>query len=63
MDWILENKLNLFNIATAVVALAAAVTALTPSPADDGLVTKVRAVLDFLAFNFGFAKNKTDKKD
>jgi len=60
MDWILNHKLDLFNIATAVVAAAAAITALTPSPKDDGVVAKARAFLDLLAFNFGFAKN--DKK-
>ncbi len=63
MDWILENKLNLFNIATAVVALAAALAAISPSPKDDGVVAKLRKVLDILAFNVGFAQNKTDKKD
>ena len=60
MDWILENKLNLLHALTAIVAAAAAVTALTPSPKDDGVVAKVRAVLDLLAFNFGNAKNKKD---
>ena len=63
MDWILEHKLDLLNALTAIVAAAAAVAALTPSPKDDGIVAKLRAVIDFLAFNFGFAKNKTDKKD
>jgi delta-aminolevulinic acid dehydratase/porphobilinogen synthase len=58
MDWILTHKLDLLHALTAVVAAAAALTALTPSPADDGVVAKVRAVLNFLAFNFGHAKNK-----
>ena len=62
MDWILTHNLDLLHALTAVVAAAAAITALTPSPKDDGAVAKLRAVLDFLAFNFGFAKN-TDKKD
>lgn len=60
MDWILEHKLDLFNIATAVIAAAAAITAVTPSPKDDSVVAKLRGLLDLLAFNFGFAKN--DKK-
>ena len=63
MDWILTHKLDLLHALTAVVAAAAAITALTPSPKDDGAVAKLRAVLDFFAFNFGFAKNSTDKKD
>ena len=60
MDWILNHKLDLFNIATGIVAVAAAVSALTPSPRDNGVVAKMRTILDLLAFNFGFAKN--DKK-
>ena len=60
MDWILEHKLDLLHALTAIIAAAAAVTALTPSPIDDGVVAKIRAVLDFLALNFGHAKNKKD---
>jgi hypothetical protein len=63
MDWILANKLNLFNIATAVVALASVVSAITPNVQDDSVVAKLRKLLDIIAFNVGFAQNKTDKKD
>lgn len=40
---------------TAVVSAAAAITALTPSKADDALLAKVLAVLDWLSLNFGNA--------
>ncbi len=63
MDWILAHKLDLFNIATAVVALAAVVSAITPNVQDDSVVAKLRKLLDIIAFNVGFAQNKTDKKD
>jgi hypothetical protein len=60
MDWYLEHKLDFLNVATAIVAAAAALTALTPSPKDDSVVAWVRKVLDILAFNIGYAKNKKD---
>lgn len=45
-------------VITQVVTLAAAVAAVTPSPKDDGVVAAIRRIIDLLALNFGFAKNK-----
>jgi len=45
-------------IASMIVTLAGAVAALTPTPKDDGIVKILRKVVDFLALNFGNAKNK-----
>jgi hypothetical protein len=42
--------------ATSVVSAASAVTALTPSPKDDRVLSKVRQVLETLALNVGNAK-------
>jgi hypothetical protein len=56
--WIIENYGLLFNIVSGVVTVAAAVAAATPTPTDDGYIAKVRGVIDFLAFNFGNAKNR-----
>ena len=42
--------------AFAVIAAASAITALTPSPADDRWVAKVRRMLEVLALNVGHAK-------
>jgi hypothetical protein len=39
-----------------VVTAASSVAALTPTPKDDGVVRKLRVVVDWLALNFGFAK-------
>jgi len=47
-----------FQIASVVVAVAAPIAAITPTPKDDGAVSAARKVLDVLAFNFGNAKNK-----
>ena len=49
---------DILAICTLVVTLAAAITALTPTPKDDGIVRKIRKVIDFLALNFGNAKNR-----
>ncbi|MFN3616029.1 MAG: hypothetical protein ACK4WC_15930 [Rubrimonas sp.] len=44
--------------ALAVVALASAIAALTPTPADDTAVGKVYRVVEWLALNFGHAKDQ-----
>lgn len=46
-----------FDIITNVVAVAAAIAAITPTPKDDGVLLVVRKLLDLLAFNVGNAKN------
>lgn len=45
-------------VITQVVTLAAAIAAVTPGPKDDGVVASIRRIIDLLALNFGFAKNK-----
>ncbi|WP_348701031.1 hypothetical protein [uncultured Limnobacter sp.] len=48
-----------FDIAFRVVAVASIVAAVTPTPKDDSAVKHLRGVVDFLAFNFGHAKNES----
>ena len=43
-------------VATAVVTLASAVAAATPTPKPGSIWAKVYAVIDFLALNIGKAK-------
>lgn len=47
-----------FGVVTALIALASAIAALTPTPKEDTLLGKVYSVIDFLALNFGKAKDK-----
>jgi hypothetical protein len=47
-----------FEIFTALVTLASAIAAATPTPAEGTLWSKVYKVIDFLAINFGKAKDK-----
>lgn len=49
-----------FNIITAVIALAAAITAITPSKADNYWVQKLIQFANMLGLNFGKAKNADD---
>ena len=59
--WVVANAANFLTIATYVVSAAAVITAMTPSPKDDGFVSTVRSVLDKLALNVGHAKNADPK--
>jgi hypothetical protein len=58
VTWILSNKLELINVATAIVAAASAVAALTPTPKDNGWAAKAYKIIDWLALNVGKAKDK-----
>tara|TARA_R100000655_G_scaffold37588_2_gene72221 strand:+ start:938 stop:1117 length:180 start_codon:yes stop_codon:yes gene_type:complete len=58
IEYILENKEGIFQIVTAVIAVASAVAALTPTPRDDGFVKKITGIIDLLALNVGKAKDK-----
>lgn len=45
-----------------VIAAASAITALTPTPQDDRFVGKVYKILEALALNVGYAKDRPAKK-
>ena len=50
------DLIDLFNVATAAVTLASAITALTPTPKDDAWVGKAYKLLEYLALVIGRAK-------
>mgnify|MGYP000146098630 CR=1 FL=1 len=54
----LELLSNIFDVATSVIGTAAVIASVTPTPKDDAIVAPIKKLLDFLAFNFGHAKNK-----
>ena len=60
MNIILEQLLSspTFNVVTAVIALASAIAAATPTPAPGTFLAKLYALIDFAAINFGKAKDK-----
>ena len=49
IDWI--------GVVTAVVALASAICAATPTPKDDKMLGKIYKFIELLALNIGKAKN------
>jgi hypothetical protein len=46
------------NALTGLVAAASAVSALTPTPKDDRFLGRAYKLLDILALNIGFAKDR-----
>ncbi|SEA22726.1 hypothetical protein [Rubrimonas cliftonensis] len=46
----------IFEVAFAAIALASAITALTPTPRDDIFVGKIYKILEAVALNVGAAK-------
>ncbi len=58
LDFIIVNLEGIFTVVTSVIAAAAAIAALTPTPKDDAALNTVRKVIDALALNIGNAKNK-----
>lgn len=60
METILELIQNnpYFGVITAVIALASAITAVTPTPKEGSILAKVYKVIEFAALNIGKAKDK-----
>ena len=58
LDSIIASFPEYLAVATSVVAAASAVAALTPTPKDDAIIGKLYKIIDFLALNFGKAKDK-----
>ena len=47
-----------FSVVTAVIALASAVAAITPTPKEGTFWANAYKAIDWLALNFGLAKDK-----
>lgn len=58
-EYLINNWDEVLNIVTAVIALAAAISAVTPTPKDDKVLEVIRKVVDALALNVRHAKNQT----
>ena len=56
LDFIITNIDTIFIIITSIVSAASAIAALTPTTVDDGIVAKIRRMVDVLALNIGNAK-------
>ena len=49
---------EMLTLATAVISIASAVAAVTPTPKDDVIIGKMYKFIDLLALNIGKAKDK-----
>ncbi len=49
---------SVFDAAFTIIAVASAVAALTPTPTDDNLIGRLYKIVDFLALNVGYAKER-----
>ena len=56
LNWIMANSDQLIKLGSEVIAAAAIVTNLTPTPKDDTVLGKIYKVVDFVAMNSGKAK-------
>lgn len=56
MAFIIEHTDELLEIVAAAVALASMIAAMTPTPKDDGILAKLRKLVDVIALNVGNAK-------
>lgn len=54
----MENLYDYMNIITAVIALASAIAALTPTPKDNVYIASLYKIVDLLALNILKAKDK-----
>ena len=58
MEWITANWQTILLVVTGAMAMASQVAALTPSKKDDNAVGMFKKIFDFIAGNYGNAKNK-----
>ncbi len=56
-----SNVTTAFNVAFSIVAIASSIAAMTKTPSDDAWVGKIYQIIDLLALNVGYAKDKPKK--
>jgi len=60
MEWITSNYETIIDIGSKVIALAAAIAAVTPTKADNDLLNKLLGFVNLLGLNVLKAKNRDD---
>lgn len=58
IQYFVENKEELLQIAASVIAVASLIATLTPNESDNKLVRRISIVISWLALNVGKAKSK-----
>lgn len=60
IEWFTENQNTVLDIVAKVIALSAAIAAITPTKADNDLLNKFLGFINLLGLNVLKAKNKDD---
>ena len=60
IDWFMLNSEAIIDIATKVIAAAAAIAAVTPTKVDNDLLNKLLGFVNLLGLNVLKAKNQDD---
>lgn len=50
--------MDYINIFTLIVTIASTITAVTPTPKDDGIIKRIYSIIEILALVIGKAKQK-----
>ena len=60
IEWITANREMLMNVITSVIAACAAISAITPTRADNQVLDKILGFVNLLGLNIGKATNSDD---
>ncbi|MGE0252017.1 MAG: hypothetical protein AB7G80_04925 [Dongiaceae bacterium] len=61
MTFILNHLADILTAITSLVTGASLIAALTPTPADDNFIAKIRRFIDVLALNIGHARTNGEE--
>lgn len=61
ITWVLDNWVAITAAATSLMAIASAITALTPTPRDDAALIKLYKVIERVGLVVGRAKEKPNE--
>jgi|ETNvirnome_2_300_1030623.scaffolds.fasta_scaffold02975_5 hypothetical protein len=62
IEWITANQSGLLQIVASVIAVCAAIAAVTPTHADNQVLDKMLGFINLLGLNVGKATNSDDSK-
>lgn len=60
IEWITTNQESIWDIVAKIIAISAAVAAITPTKADNDFLNKLLGFVNLLGLNVLKAKNKDD---
>jgi hypothetical protein len=61
IEWFTSNQETVLDVVTKVIALCAAIAAITPTKVDNDLMNKLLGFINLLGLNVLKAKNKDDE--